>query len=263
MAGEAEQKSWREITADFDDDERALRGLVTSLDEVDEEAVKDLHPVRYDKTPSHAPGWAKRNWWASEKALKKAGAKDSIVRLVAHAKINDLLSLVECLRRAPGARAAWESWHPSWVAAEVARLERDHGAGSKRDPGSGRSILASLTDRQRHTWQSFRKHSTRLSRGTGQRQRNPSKQRLAIRAWEGTRADDAKLLRGLIVDKERIALLAQQAGLANGAFLERLRLALDSLQDAIEARNRPNGPQASPQEIRKRRAKPPPVSLIQ
>ena len=262
MADEAEQKSWREITAELDTDEKALRGLISSEDEI-EERGSGFHLVRYDKTPSRAPGWAKHNWWAAERALKRAGAKDKIIRLVAHAKISDLVSLVECLRLVPSARSPWELWHPAWVAAEVARLAADHGSRSKRDPGSERSILASLTDRQQRTWQSHRKQSARPSRGTGQRKRNPSKQRLAIRAWESTHADDAKLLRGLIVEKERIAWLAREAGLSHGALLDRLRLVLDGLQDAIDQAKPLKGPQQVPQEIRRGQAKPPPVFLIQ
>jgi hypothetical protein len=83
------QKSWRAITAEFDEDEKALRGLVSSQDEI-EKSQSGFHVDRYSITPRGSPKWAVRNWRAEIKKLEASGAKDGAVRAVIRAKVRDL-----------------------------------------------------------------------------------------------------------------------------------------------------------------------------
>lgn len=155
--------------------------------------------------------------------------------------------MVALLKRATTKAAReYEAWHPIWVADEVTRIASRHAARTKRNPGSQRSILASMTKRQQRTWQSYRKLRRRPSRGTGKRQRSPSEVALAASAWENANPIQAAILQELVVQGRPLAEVALGRGVSNGAVLERLRMALDSLQDAIDAAKALKGPQNLP-----------------
>ena len=204
-------------------------------------------------------------WRLAIAQARKDGANDTVLRKLVRAKVDDLCDLVEVLRVAPRpksrkpaatARAAtmarvaaeWQRYYPTWVAQEVVRIRDEHATKPRHDPSSLRSLLASLPDRQRRTAKAYGALKCRKSRAAGQRKRGPSYKALAIQAWERAHEIDAAIVRGVLVDRQGIAGLGKKYGLANGAVLERLRLGLDGLQNAIDAAKALKGIHEFPQE---------------
>jgi len=96
-------------------------------------------------------------WRAKFKALKTESARPTFLKAVTHTKVHDLIALKQCLKRAsPSVREAWEKYYPEWVDQVVKRIKDQRAVRTRRDPSSRASILASLTDAQRRTAETYR-----------------------------------------------------------------------------------------------------------
>ena len=250
MGEEPGQRSKRKIDAALDKSNQARVSLQKFIElHCENWPPGTINLLRYSITPRNAPKWAKTAWWQAIAQAEKDGANDTVMRKLARAKIDDLCDLVANLDGAsPSLKDEWERFYPTWVAQEVARIRDEHATKPRHDPSSLRSIIGSLPDRQRRTALAYRALKCRKSRGAGQRKRGPSYKALAIQSWERAHEIDAAIVHGILAERQEIAGLGQKYGLANGAVLERLRLGLDGLQNAIDAAKALKGIQEFPQE---------------
>lgn len=220
------------------------------------------------KPPLSAHTEAEKEWrrvvrsgWRKAIAEQKAaGATNSVVRGLQTALIADLNAQLESFGKAPyrktkfpvvpnadAVQAAWTAYHPTWLGHEVARIRNECQPKLRQHPASTRSLLASLTDRQRRTYEAYRKLKTRKPRGTGARSRGPSRTALAVEQWEAAYPTQSSMLRAIIVGSEPMQFVARQHAMTTGAMSEAFRLAMAQMQDAIDASKlSPKGPRLLP-----------------
>lgn len=180
-------------------------------------------PRRYDTVVAEL-----RNSW--KKTIK--GRKGSSA--LSKAADADAWLLEESLYSAsPLTVAAWTCFANTWANAEAARITEEPSI-DRRNPASSRSILASLNDRQRRTWSAYRRILTRGSRSVGKRNREVSRELLAIGDWAKREHLFSAILEAIVLKKRASAQLEKEIIAASALLFDRLRLALDNVQDAID-----------------------------
>lgn len=190
--------------------------------------LADEHRV----TPTHAPRYAKKNW----SAIKAAEGKSS--KAIEHARVEDLCDLTEGLAKASTAtRRAWELYHATWATVLASTAVEDAGRKPRVEPYSRRSIFKSMGEDREKACTAYKRLKTRPPRLKGKRSRNrlPSAEACAAISWEQSNPGLASIVTAVVLSKEHIPYLAQQAGLSIKDYLRQLRVGIDSLSATIAA----------------------------